>query len=287
MSVAYDRSPVNERDEINFVPFSNIPDNTIPHFYAQAAVFVNENAYSEKNIIVCLISESVQSFITSIFSEFLSASGPPFSHHNVLEITIDGKPITLNLTTKWRLDVDVCLLGHWNSTSNEFCSEVKLAVSKFKQQTRSTPIFIACNVDDKNNPDAIREAELDGVKLMNRKIVNRLAREVGAVKYIEFSGESRRGVKILADEIAQIAFANLQEDEPEEDSNSIVGAKDTVNEPKYSSEQHDVLTPSTSVAKSKRSKILISKNRFSLNKMCSYLFIVLFLLFAFFAHAIV
>ena len=214
-----------------------------------------------------MISESFYSFITSIFSDVLSGSEASSFHHDVLEVTIDGKTILLKFTTKWRPDVDICLVGHWNSSSNEFCSEVKSAVSKFKQQPRSTPIIIACNVDDKNNPEAIRDAELAGVKLMNRKIGNRLAREVGAVKYIEFSGESGRGVKILADEIAQITFKTFLEDEPEKDSNNIVGVKETLNEGTNSFEQHDVITPSTSVARSKRSKIPIAKHRFSLKKI--------------------
>ena len=252
MSVAYERFP---------------PYEWCYSVEIESASFANENAYSEKNIIICWISESIHSFITSIFSDFLSGSEASFSHHNVLQVTIDGKTITLKFTAKWRPDVDVCLVGHWNSSSNEFCNEVKSAVSKFKQRTKSTPIVIACNVDDKNNPEAIRDAELAGVKLMNRKIGNRLAREVGAVKYIEFSGKSGRGVKILADEIAQIAFENLQENEPEENFNSIVGANETLNKTTNSSELHDMSTPSTSVARSKRSKIPIPINRFSLKKI--------------------
>ena len=79
MSVAYDKFPPDERDNIDFASLSNIPNIAIPNasntelvdYHMQSASFVDENAYSKKNIIICLISESIHSFITSIFSDFL------------------------------------------------------------------------------------------------------------------------------------------------------------------------------------------------------------------------
>ena len=45
--------------------------------------------------------------------------------------------------------------------------------------------------------------------MISRKIGDKLANEIGAVKYIECSDESGRGVKILFDEIAIVGLEQV------------------------------------------------------------------------------
>ena len=47
---------------------------------------------------------------------------------------------------------------------------------------------------------------------MNRKMGDKLAREIGAVKYVEYNKETVRGYKILYDEIAHTYFAKLKDE---------------------------------------------------------------------------
>ena len=59
----------------------------------------------------------------------------------------------------------------------------------------------------------MREAELEGRRFINRKIGNKLARVIGASKYVECSGKSGQGITILFDEIVYAYFAKLKDEE--------------------------------------------------------------------------
>ena len=57
------------------------------------------------------------------------------------------------------------------------------------------------NIEEKHKLGNVRNAENLGEKRFNQEMGNKLAREIGAVKYIECSWQSGRGCKILIDEI--------------------------------------------------------------------------------------
>ena len=59
-------------------------------------------------------------------------------------------------------------------------------------------------------------AELARRKLISRKMGDKLAKEIGANKYVECSRESRRGRNILKDEISYAYFAKLKDEERRE-----------------------------------------------------------------------
>ena len=78
---------------------------------------------------------------------------------------------------------------------------------------RKQPVIIAgCHADLKYNLDELREAELDGKKIFNRKMGNKLANDTGAVKYIEYSTKNGKGLKNLVDEIAYAGLGELQDE---------------------------------------------------------------------------
>ena len=78
---------------------------------------------------------------------------------------------------------------------------------------RKQPVIIAgCHADLKYNLDELRETELDGRKIFNRKMGNKLANDTGAVKYIEYSTKNGKGLKNLVDEIAYAGLGELQDE---------------------------------------------------------------------------
>jgi len=159
----------------------------------------------ESDIILCHVGE-FYSFIITLFSEFCDKSLHFDTDGEFLRLIIEKETVKIYFTTSWSVDapVDVCLIGHgWRPLSKDFCENVKSSLSKCPQKPFPfVPVFIAYNVDEKFNPEILRDAELAGERLMNRKIGNQLANDVGAVKYIEFSAKSGRGVKTMLDEIA-------------------------------------------------------------------------------------
>ena len=78
----------------------------------------------------------------------------------------------------------------------------------------TVPIIIVCShAECKYEPDEMKKAELEGDEIMDREIGDKLARELGAVKYIEYSLETGRGAKILIDEIAFAGIGKMKDDE--------------------------------------------------------------------------
>ena len=74
-------------------------------------------------------------------------------------------------------------------------------------------IIVCCHAERKYRPDEMKEAELNGDEIMTRGIGDKLARKLGAIKYIEYSWETGRGAKILIDKIAFAGIAKIKNDE--------------------------------------------------------------------------
>ena len=91
--------------------------------------------------------------------------------------------------------------------SSEFSDYCGYARPLFRKHS-TAPIIIVCfDAERKYRPGLMKEAELNGNKMVNQEIGDKLARELGAVKYIECSDETGRGAKILL--IDEIAFAGI------------------------------------------------------------------------------
>jgi len=60
--------------------------------------------------------------------------------------------------------------------------------------------------------EVVQKAELRGEKIINQQIGNELANETGAVKFIDYSPDSGRGVKILMDEIAYAGLSKIKDE---------------------------------------------------------------------------
>ena len=132
----------------------------------------------------------------------------------IVDLKLSGKEIKINLTYKWMRSIHVCVVDRIIGRSNEFSDVASDRAQEFRNDYPNAPIIIACNfVEGKYRPGAIKQAELNGDKMMTRKIGDKLARELGAVKYIEYSGKTGRGAKILIDEIAFAGIGKIKDDE--------------------------------------------------------------------------
>ena len=131
----------------------------------------------------------------------------------IVELKIDGESIRINLTDGRMDAIHVCLIGCQMDSSNKFNYDAKLPVQYYKEHFPTASIFIVCyDIEWKYLPDKLKRAELEGDNLMSREIGDKLAREIGAVKYIEYSNEIGRGVKILIDEIAFTGISKIKHD---------------------------------------------------------------------------
>ena len=74
-------------------------------------------------------------------------------------------------------------------------------------------IIVGTDAQLKHYHLSLQSVERMGHKIIDRKRVNKLAREIGAVKYLECSSVSWRGYKILFDEIASAYFSKLKDEE--------------------------------------------------------------------------
>ena len=132
----------------------------------------------------------------------------------IVDLNIDGKNIRINLTNRWMKNIDVCLVGCWMNPSNEFSYAVSKDAQYYWKYFPTVPIIIVCgHAEWKYDPGEMKKAELKDDKMMSREIGDKLARELGAVKYIEYSNKTGRGVKILIDEIAFAGIGKINNDE--------------------------------------------------------------------------
>ena len=138
--------------------------------------------------------------------------------HQKVSFTLDERKVKINV---WRpagnRDVDVCVVC-WLVDRDDFINEVKREAHQYKHKWRTTPIIVVGDAWWKNDPKSIKKAELEGRKFINRKMGNKLAREIGATKYVEFSRKSERGIKIVLDEIVYAYFAKLKDEQERRES---------------------------------------------------------------------
>ena len=163
----------------------------------------------------------LQDFVKYYDGYNVSASVP---HDIFVDFTIVDTRVIVNLTDdKRRKDIDVCLVGYCDvASSKDFCAEVKSLVSQFKRKYPNAPIIVVGGYDLTYEPKSVKRAELAGEKMMNRKLGDKLAREAGAVKYVELSIKNGRGYKIVFDEIAIAAIGKFNDDKEQQKKHKCV-----------------------------------------------------------------
>ena len=132
----------------------------------------------------------------------------------IVEFKIGGENIRINFTDDFEENIHVgviVLLMHPSKVFRDWCRE---DARWFFSRHPTVPIIIVCShAEWKYHPGEMKEADLEGDEIMNREIGDELARELGAVKYIEYSEETGRGAKILIDEIAFAGIGKMKDDE--------------------------------------------------------------------------
>ena len=144
---------------------------------------------------------------------------------SIVEFKIGGENIRINFTNHFKENIHVGVIGcimhrskiliEWPmSCSKMFSDECREDARWFFLRHPTVPIIIVCShAEWKCDPNLMKETELEGNELMVREIGDKLARELGAVKYIEYSEETGRGAKILFDEIAFAGIGKIRDDE--------------------------------------------------------------------------
>ena len=132
----------------------------------------------------------------------------------IMEFKIGGENIRIKLTYDLKENIDVYVIG-WPMDRSNNCSDYCCGPARVvREHYSSAPIIIVCFcAEQKYLPGEIKKAELNGDKMSNKKIGDKLARELGAVKYIECSNETGRGAKILIDEIAFAGIRKIKDNE--------------------------------------------------------------------------
>ena len=132
----------------------------------------------------------------------------------IVEFKIGGKNIRINLTNDFKENFHVGVIQCCMVRSNEFSDVCRESARLYSSRLPTVPIIIVCSdAEWKYRPDKMKEVELEGDELMNREIGDELARRFGAVKYIEYSEKTKRGAKILIDEIAFAGIGKMKDDE--------------------------------------------------------------------------
>ena len=133
----------------------------------------------------------------------------------VIDLTIDGRNVRTLLLREPIKRCDVCIVGRWIGYA-DIIAEVKQQASRCKQQHPKASFIVVGDASFKNSPPVLKHFELAGQKIFNRKMGDELARDIGAVKYVEYSIESGRSLKIVIDEIVSAYFSKLQDEEDRE-----------------------------------------------------------------------
>ena len=132
----------------------------------------------------------------------------------IVEFKIGDENIRINFTIGFKENIHVGLITWFMGRSKKFSDMCRESTPLFSSRHPTVPIIIVCsNAERKYRSGEMKEAELEGDKLMDREIGDKLARELGAVKYIEYSEETGRGAKILIDEIAFAGIGKIKDDE--------------------------------------------------------------------------
>ena len=128
-----------------------------------------------------------------------------------VDLTIYETYVRINVLSIIRYDYDVGVIGWWVH-SDKFIAAVKRRANFCKRRYPTAPILMVGNTELKTNPESLKDAELAGWKLINRKHGDKLAQEIGALKYIELSWRTGCGCKTLFEEIAIAGLGKLKAD---------------------------------------------------------------------------
>ena len=132
----------------------------------------------------------------------------------ILEFNIGDENIRINFTNDFEENIHVGVLECSMVRSKLFSDVCREHARSFFSLHPTVPIIIACShAEWKYDPGKMKEAELNGDEMMDREIGDKLSRELGAVKYIEYSNETGRGTKILIDEIAFAGIGKMKDNE--------------------------------------------------------------------------
>jgi len=132
-----------------------------------------------------------------------------------VQFTIDNVDVTLRISpNRNEDDVDVCWIDQWVQSTN-FVEYTKREASYCRRKWPSAYIIIESDISDKYFPKYIQHTELRGYKMMNRKMGDKLAREMGAVKYMELSSKNQQTYKKYFDEIAFTYLTKLKDEKEE------------------------------------------------------------------------
>ena len=135
---------------------------------------------------------------------------------HTIDLTIDDKIVRIIMSRGEMKDCDVCIVGWWIHLAN-FIAMVKHQASWCKQHHPEAPIIMVGDAKWKNVPSKLKDVEVEGQKLFNKKNGDELVMDIDiGVKYIECSWESGRGLKILIDEIVFAYFSKVKEDQEQE-----------------------------------------------------------------------
>ena len=152
-----------------------------------------------------------------LYDHLSNLDGYKWTRHDdglIVEFKIGDENIRINFTNKFIENIHVYVIECSMVRSKYFsdwCREYAQLVFSLHP---TVPIIIVCYYAEwKYRPGKMKEAELDGDELKDREIGDKLARELGAVKYIEYSKETGRGAKILIDEIAFAGIGKMKDDE--------------------------------------------------------------------------
>ena len=153
------------------------------------------------------------------FNEQYKISPPPLTLTEFfVVVTLDGKNLQINVTSEWKENIHVIVGGRSVTTCDDFRCSIKQHAPACKEKYSTVPmIFVGYTAEKNFFSDEIKKAELKGETLINRTTGEKIAREFGAIKYIECSRTSGRGVRTLIDEIAVAGFGKLQEVNEEQD----------------------------------------------------------------------
>ena len=135
------------------------------------------------------------------------------SSNYYLDLFIDNKDVRLYMTTDLsKPKIDVCFVCRTIAFS-DFNNRVKISSSACEKSCPNAPIIIACYDPEKRyKPSLIKKAELGGWKITNQKMGNKLASEIGAVKFLQWSNETGKGLKIVIDEIVFAGIGKLRDE---------------------------------------------------------------------------
>ena len=108
------------------------------------------------------------------------------SHEEIVEFTLGGREINIHFEAGWGDDHTNVYLISWEILETNFIDQVETIANKYKSERSTVPIIVAGDNHFKNHAKAMGEAELEGRKFINQKMGDKLAREVGANKYVDF-----------------------------------------------------------------------------------------------------